>query len=65
MGNSYSTTPYRKLRATLYKVEADVRVTLSLTIETQMPFGQVKAMPINSNEAFNEMQRVLYDAGAI
>jgi hypothetical protein len=65
VGNSYSTTPFKKLRATLYKVDADVKVTLSLTMETQMPFGQVRAEPLNTSDAFNEMQKALFELGTV
>ncbi len=65
IGNAYSTTPYRKVRATLYEIDGNVKVTLSLTIETQMPFGQVRSTPVDNNEAFNEMQKLLNDAGGV
>ena len=65
VGNSYSTTPFQKVRATLYKIDNDVKVTLSNSLETQMPFGQVRSIPLNSNATFNEMQKMLNDAGAV
>lgn len=65
VSNAYSTTPIRKVRATLYEIGGDVKVTLSLTIESQMPFGQVRSIPVDNNDAFNEMQKMINDAGGV
>lgn len=64
IGNSYSTTPVVKLRATIYQQGSDVRVTAQQWSESQMRMGQVNKMDLDSNRHRNELQRFLTYAGA-
>lgn len=59
MGNSYSTTPERKLRFTIYQMGDKVRVTAQQWAQLQMAFGQVKTMELNSNNHRNDIQAML------
>ncbi len=63
IGNSYSTTPERRIRFTLAKVGSNVRVQAFQWYETQMAFGQVNRSELNSGKQFNEVQRFLYNIG--
>jgi len=64
VGNSYSTTPERKVRFVLYKVGDDVKVTAQQWIETQMAFGQVRRQELKSNNQVNDIQNFLFSLGA-
>ncbi len=59
IGNSYSTTPVAVARFTIWKAGHDVRVSAYQWAETQMAFGQVRTVELNSPEAFNALQRYL------
>jgi len=64
IGNSYSTTPQRKIRFTIYKIETNVKVTAQEWIETQMAFGQVQTSELKSNNQINSVQNFLFALGA-
>lgn len=64
IGNSYSTTPERKVRFTSYQSGQDVIVTGGQWIETQMAFGQMKRVEMNSNNQKNDLQQLLIRLGA-
>ena len=64
VGNAYSTTPEEKIRFTIYQIGSNVEVSAHEWIESQMPFGQVRQVELNSNNQFNDMQRYLYSLGA-
>jgi hypothetical protein len=62
--NAYSTTPEEKIRFTIYQIGSDVEISAHEWVESQMPFGQVRQVELNSNNQFNDMQRYLYSLGA-
>lgn len=64
VGNSYSTTPDRKIRFIMYQSGADVRVTAQQWIESQMAFGQVRRQELNGNNHRNDIQQFLFSLGA-
>ena len=64
VGNSYSTTPERKIRFVIYQVGADVRVTAQQWIESQMAFGQVRRQELSANNQRNDIQQFLFNLGA-
>jgi len=64
IGNSHSTTPRAKVRFMFYQMGADVRVTSTQWLETQMAFGQVNTMSMDGNNDFNSIQQFLYSLGA-
>ena len=59
VGNSYSTTPERKVRFTIAKINTSVRIQAYQWIESQMAFGQINRQELNSGKQFNEIQRML------
>lgn len=63
IGNSYSTTPWRKVRFTIYQSGKGVKVSSRQWIETQMAFGQMRQQELNSNNQFNDVQRLLNSIG--
>lgn len=64
VGNSYSTTPERKIRFVIYQVGSDVKITAQQWIESQMAFGQVRRQELNSNNQKNDIQQFLFSLGA-
>ena len=64
IGNSYSTTPEKKIRFIIYEIGNNVKVTAQEWIETQMAFGQVKRQELNSNNQKNDIQNFLFSIGA-
>jgi len=64
IGNSYSTTPQRKIRFTIYKMGDDVKVTAQQWVETQMAFGQVQTQELKTNNQINDVQNFLLSLGA-
>ena len=64
VGNSYSTTPDRKIRFIIYQTGNNVTVTAQQWIETQMAFGQTRRQELNSNNQRNDMQQFLFSIGA-
>lgn len=63
IGNSYSTTPERKVRFTMFQMGQNVRVTAQQWIETQMAFGQMRRTELNGNAHRNDIQRMLMSLG--
>lgn len=63
IGNSYSTTPQDKIRFTIYQAGKNVKVSAHEWIETQMAFGQMHQMELNSNNQFNSVERMLTSIG--
>lgn len=63
IGNSYSTTPERKVRFTIIQMGQNVRVTAQQWIETQMAFGQMRRTELNGNAQRNDIQRMLMSLG--
>jgi len=63
IGNSYSTTPINKIRFNAAQIGPDVRVQAYQWIETQMAFGQMQTVEMNSNEQFNSVESLLLGAG--
>jgi hypothetical protein len=63
IGNSYSTTPDQKVKFTIYQSGRNVKVSARQWIETQMAFGQMQRQELNSNNQFNDLQRMLYSIG--
>jgi hypothetical protein len=64
IGNSYSTTPERKLRFTFYKAGDKVTVSGTQWVETQMAFGQMRRVEIDGNNQKNDLQSLLFRLGA-
>ncbi len=64
IGNSYSTTPQRKIRFTIYKIENDIKVVAQEWIESQMAFGQINIQELKSNNQRNSVQNFLFSLGA-
>ncbi|MCL4315343.1 MAG: hypothetical protein M1527_00435 [Gammaproteobacteria bacterium] len=64
VGNSYSTTPERKIRFVIYQSGSDVKVSAQQWIESQMAFGQVRRQELNSNNQKNDIQQFLFSLGA-
>jgi hypothetical protein len=64
VGNSYSTTPERKLKFMIFQSGGDVRVTAQQWVETQMAFGQMRRQELRSNNQNNEIQQFLQNLGA-
>ena len=64
VGNSYSTTPVRKLRFIMYKLNQDVKVTAQEWFQSQMVFGQVNKQELKSNNQRNDIQNFLFSLGA-
>lgn len=63
IGNSYSTQPEQYIRFTIFPVRGRVRVQTYQWIETQMAFGQVNKLELNSGKHFNDTLRSLIDMG--
>ena len=64
IGNAYSTPPRRFSRFTIFPAGGGmVRVQLYQWVETQMAFGQTRAMEFNSNQAFNAAMGFLRSIG--
>ena len=64
VGNSYSTTPERKIRLIIYQSGDDVKVTAYEWIESQMAFGQMRRQELKSNNQKNDIQQFLFSLGA-
>lgn len=64
VGNSYSTTPERKVRFVIFQQGSDVKVTAQEWIESQMAFGQVRRQALESNNQKNSLQQFLFSLGA-
>lgn len=64
IGNSYSSTPVRVVRFTIFPQGADVRVVANKWAESQMPTGKVNKMDLDSNVERNATQQFLVRAGA-
>lgn len=56
MGNSYSTTPEKKVRFMIFQNGSNVKVTEQQWMELQMAFDQMKKQELNSNNQRNDMQ---------
>ncbi|OBX86838.1 hypothetical protein A9501_02505 [Haemophilus sp. CCUG 66565] len=59
IGNSYSTTPQLKVRYSISKFRNGTKVWANAWSESQMAFGQINKMQLDSNNARNELQEVL------
>ena len=64
LGNSYSTTPQRKVRFVIYQIGPDVKVTAQQWIESQMAMGQVRQQELKDNNQNNDIQKFLFSLGA-
>ncbi len=64
IGNSYSTTPERRIRFVIYPQDNGVHVIAYEWIETQMAFGQTRTQELNSNNQMNSIQAMLFRIGA-
>ena len=64
IGNSYSTTPVRKVRFVVFQMNKDVKITAQQYIQSQMAFGQIRTQELNGNNHRNDIQRFLYSLGA-
>jgi len=64
IGNSYSTTPTKKVRFALSKQGDGVRVVGYQWMETQMAYGQMRQQELNANNQRNELQQALWALGA-
>jgi hypothetical protein len=59
MGNSYSTTPERKIRFMIFQKGSGVKVTAQQWVELQMALGQTRKQELNTNNQRNDMQDFL------
>jgi hypothetical protein len=59
IGNGYSTNPVQKVRFSLSKSQAGVKVWADSWAETQMAMGQIRKMPIDNNKTKNGIQALL------
>lgn len=64
VGNSYSTTPERRVRFIIYQSGNNVKVTVNQWIESQMAMGQIRKQELNSNNQNNSIQQMLFSLGA-
>ncbi len=64
VGSSYSTSPQRKMRFTIYKMGDDVNVTAQEWIESQSAYGQTRTVELSSNNQRNSIQSFLSSLGA-
>lgn len=64
VGNSYSTTPERKIRFVIFQSGSSVKVTAQQWIESQMAMGQVRREELNNNNQKNNVQQFLFSLGA-
>lgn len=63
MGNSYSTAPRRFVRFNASELDGISRVQVSGWMETQMAFGQIKRVELDTVEFQNSMMAVMSNAG--
>lgn len=63
IGNSYSTTPEQYVRFAILPYGGKVRVQAYQWVETQMAFGQVNKVELNSGNQFNSIMRALASIG--
>lgn len=64
VGNSYSTTPLRKVRFVAYRSGNDVKVTAQEWIQSRMAMGQVRTQELKSSNQVNSTQSFLFSMGA-
>lgn len=64
VGNSYSTTPERKVRFSIFQQGNDVKVVAHEWMESQMAFGQIRRQPFDANHQKNSLQQFLFSLGA-
>jgi hypothetical protein len=64
LGNSYSTQPVTKTRYSFFEKGEGVKAIADSWVETIMPGGQVRAMPINNNGVRNAHQSRFTKLGA-
>ena len=55
VGNAYSTTPELKVRFSITRSETNIRVQAAQWVETQMAFGQIRRMPLDSKKFIENM----------
>lgn len=65
VGNSYSTTPQRKIRFIIYQQAGDVKVTAQQWIESQMAYGQIRQQELKNTNHLNDVQQFLYSIGGM
>lgn len=65
VGNSYSTTPQRKIRFIIYQQAGDVKVTAQQWIESQMAYGQTRQQELKNSNHINDVQQFLYSLGGM
>ena len=63
IGNSYSTTPERYVRFSIFPSNGKTRVQAYQWVETQMAFGQVNKVELNGNSQFNDVLKALVAVG--
>lgn len=63
IGNSYSTSPIGRIRFTMFKDGADVRVTAYQWLETQMVGGQVQQVAVDSQDTHDRTMAALRSVG--
>lgn len=64
IGNSYSTTPVSKIRFVMIHKNQQTRVVAYPSMSTQMAFGQVKSVEMNSANTRNNIQKAFAEMGA-
>lgn len=63
IGNSYSTTPEEYIRFSIFPYQGGIRVQAYQWIQTQMAFGQMQKLELNSGAQFNSVLRALAGIG--
>lgn len=64
LGNSFSSTPYTKVKFTFAAVPGGVFITADPWLEMGMGFGEVQRVPLTNNGIRNELQSGLDQAAA-
>lgn len=65
IGNSYSTPPVRKVQFLIFKNGNDVKVTAREWVETQMAYGQMRQVELDSNQQMQSLQQFLRGIGGV
>lgn len=65
IGNSYSTTPWRKVHFAIFPAGKGFKVTARQWTETQMVGGQMRTVEMTAEKHLKEMQQFLWSIGGV
>lgn len=65
IGNSYSTTPWRKVHFAIFHAGKGFKVTARQWAETQMVGGQMRTMELASEKHLKDIQQFLWAIGGV